>query len=133
MKDSEEFDKNRTTDYEIEHKETPQSKVPQGTLLKRNQFQQFFPWQNSVCKILIKAPGDPHNLSKVYAHIIAFGLVSIFLFYWPDIRQSIRKSPAHQYDDIRDRYKKEHEEAQTKKKLRKLEAQEAKNLDTEKS
>jgi len=31
MKDSEEFDKNRTADYEIEHKETPQSKVPSGT------------------------------------------------------------------------------------------------------
>ena len=35
MKDSAEFDKNRTADYEIEHKETPQSKVPSGTLLKR--------------------------------------------------------------------------------------------------
>ena len=31
MKDSEEFEKNRTADYEIEHKETPQSKVPSGT------------------------------------------------------------------------------------------------------
>ena len=38
MKDSEEFDKNRTADYEIEHKETPQSKVPSGTLLKRKYF-----------------------------------------------------------------------------------------------
>ena len=38
MKDSEEFDKNRTADYEIEHKETPQSKVPSGTLLKQKYF-----------------------------------------------------------------------------------------------
>ena len=36
MKDSEEFDKNRTADYEIEHKETPQSKVPSGTLFIRD-------------------------------------------------------------------------------------------------
>lgn len=34
MKDSEEFEKHRTTDYEIEHKETPESKVPQGMLFK---------------------------------------------------------------------------------------------------
>ena len=75
------------------------------------------------------------NLSKVYAYIILFGATTIFLFYWPDIRQSIRKSPAHQYDDIHNKYKQEHEEAQTRKKLRELEAKEAKilSVDTEKS
>jgi len=93
MKDSEDFAKNRTVDYEIEHKETPASKVPQ-----------------------------------VYAYIILFGLTTIFLFYWPDIRQSIRKSPAHQYDDIREKYEREHEEAQSRKKIRELEAQEARNI-----
>ena len=119
MKDSEDFAKNRTVDYEIEHKETPASKVPQGTLFKH------FCINDSFYKQLLNFC---NNLYKVYAYIISFGLTTIFLFYWPDIRQSIRKSPAHQYDDIREKYEQEHEEAQSRKKMRQLEAQEARNI-----